>query len=135
MNFSPCRRLDCSSYGAVNSVRLVSTDSAPSHLLSGHDDGQLLVFRISSSGSSREAEVALAAVIAASTNILWCIDLSPGLVVSCSEDRTIAVYRRGKILRPPQPELSLRESQDMATRLQVGTWKQSHSPYLQLLNE
>ena len=124
MNFSPCRRLDCSSYGAVNSVRLVSTDSAPSHLLSGHDDGQLLVFRITSSGSSREAEVALelAAVIAASTNILWCIDLSPGLVVSCSEDRTIAVYRRGQILslRPPQPELSVRESKEMATKLQVG---------------
>ena len=121
MNFSPCRRLDCSSYGAVNSVRLVSTASAPSHLLSGHDDGQLLVFRITSS-SSREAEVALAAVIAASTNILWCIDLSPGLVVSCSEDRTIAVYRRGRILslRPPQPELSVRESQEMATKLQVG---------------
>ena len=121
MNFSPCRRLDCSSYGAVNSVRLVSTDSAPSHLLSGHDDGQLLVFRITSS-SSREAEVALAAVIAASTNILWCIDLSPGLVVSCSEDRTIAVYRRGQILslRSPQPELSVRESQEMATKLQVG---------------
>ena len=105
----------------MNSVRLVSTDSAPSHLLSGHDDGQLLVFRITSS-SSREAEVSLAAVIAASTNILWCIDLSPGLVVSCSEDRTIAVYRRGQILslRPPQPELSARESQEMATKLQVG---------------
>ena len=125
MNFSPFRRLDCSSYGAVNSVRLVSTDSAPSHLLSGHDDGQLLVFRITSSSSSGEAEVALAAVIAASTNILWCIDLSPGLVVSCSEDRTIAVYRRGQILslRPPQPELSVRESKDMATKLQVGAWK------------
>ena len=120
MNFSPCRRLDCSSYGAVNSVRLVSTASAPSHLLSGHDDGQLLVFRI-----TKKVEVALAAVIAASTNILWCIDLSPGLVVSCSEDRTIAVYRRGQILslRPPQPELSVRESKEMATKLQVGAWK------------
>ena len=72
-----------------------------------------------------EAEVELAAVIAASTNILWCIDLSPGLVVSCSEDRTIAVYRRGQILslRPPQPELSVRESKEMATKLQVGAWK------------
>ena len=84
------RRLDCSDYGAVNSVRLVSgDDGAPDHLLSGHDDGQLVIFSILSARI-----VTLINVITAFDNILWCIDFSHEFVVTCSEDKTIAVYNR-----------------------------------------
>ena len=85
------RRLDCSDYGAVNSVRLVPRghDDTPGHLLSGHDDGQLVIWSILSARI-----VTLVNIIAAFDNILWCIDFTDKYVVACSEDESIAVYDR-----------------------------------------
>ena len=84
------RRLDCSDYGAVNSVRLVPGDQgAPGHLLSGHDDGQLVIWSILSARI-----INLVNVIAAFDNILWCIDFTDEYVVAGSEDKNIAVYDR-----------------------------------------
>ena len=84
------RRLDCSDYGAVNSVRLVpGAGDGPGHLLSGHDDGQLVIWSIVSARL-----INLVNVIATFDNILWCIDFSDEHVVACSEDKSIAVYDR-----------------------------------------
>ena len=57
------RRLDCSEYGAVNSVKLVPPQTLPpchprcdtpklplAYLLSGHDDGQLQVNKVLTRG-------------------------------------------------------------------------------------
>ena len=84
------RRLDCSDYGAVNSVRLVPGGrGAPGHLLSGHDDGQLVIWSILSA-----RVINLINVIAAFDNILWCIDFTDDYMAACSEDKSIAVYNR-----------------------------------------
>ena len=84
------RRLDCSDYGAVNSVRLVPEGhDAPGHLLSGHDDGQLVIWSIHSARI-----VTLVNIIAAFDNILWCIDFTDKYVVACSENKSINVYDR-----------------------------------------
>ena len=83
------RRLDCSEYGAVNSVRLVPGD--PRGLLSGHDDGQLIVWSIRS-----PSDISMVRVITSFDNILWCIDFSDWHVVACSENKTIAVYDRNQ---------------------------------------
>ena len=84
------RRLDCSDYGAVNSVRLVpGAGDGPGHLLSGHDDGQLVIWSIVSARL-----INLVNVIGTFDNILWCIDFSDEYVVACSENQYIAVYRR-----------------------------------------
>ena len=81
------RRLDCSHYGAVNSVRLVPGDQgAPGHLLSGHDDGQLVIWSIISA-----RVINLVSVNQQFRNILWCIDFSDEYVAACSEDMTITV--------------------------------------------
>ena len=84
------RRLDCSDYGAVNSVRLVpGGGDGPGHLLSGHDDGQLVIWSIISA-----RVINMVNVVATCDNILWCIDFSDEYVVACSENHNIAVYNR-----------------------------------------
>ena len=85
------RRLDCSDYGAVNSVKLVSQGEgdAPDLLLSGHDDGQLSVWRILSCSN-----IILLSIISSFDNILWCIDTSSKYIAVCSEDSRIGVYNR-----------------------------------------
>ena len=82
------RRLDCSDYGAVNSVRLVPGDEgAPGHLLSGHDDGQLVIWSIISA-----RVINLVRINQQFSNILWCIDFSDEYVAACSEDTNITVF-------------------------------------------
>ena len=67
------RRQDCSQYGAVNSLKLVSQSESGQRgnlfLLSGHDDGQLILWSVVSS-----AEVILISIILDFENILWSID-------------------------------------------------------------
>ena len=84
-------RLDCTDYGAVNSVKLVSQGEgdAPDLLLSGHDDGQLSVWRIISCSN-----ILLLSIISSFDNILWCIDTCSKYIAVCSEDSRIGVYNR-----------------------------------------
>ena len=85
------RRLDCTDYGAVNSLKLLSQSAgvAPDCLLGGHDDGQLTVWRITSC-----EDVILLRIVSSFDNILWCIDASNKYIAVCSEDRRIGVYDR-----------------------------------------
>ena len=86
-------RLDWSEFGAVNSVKLISQGEL--HLLSGHDDGQLVVCRVS------PESVSTVKIISQHENILWSIDVSSLYVASCSEDATVAVYSREETLSRP----------------------------------
>ena len=73
MKFFSFRRQDCSQYGAVNSLKLVSQSESGQRgnlfLLSGHDDGQLILWSVVSS-----SEVILISIILDFENILWSID-------------------------------------------------------------
>ena len=98
------QRLDWSEYGAVNSVKLLAGGGGEIHLLTGHDDGQLVV-----SSVNTEAVNTLK-VISHHDNILWSIDISRQHVTTCSEDRTVAVYDRAELVSslPPSPRPSCR---------------------------
>ena len=87
-------RLDWSEFGAVNSVKLISSGEEL-HLLSGHDDGQLVVSRVS------PETVSTVKIISQHQNILWSIDVTSQLVATCSEDATVAVYSREETLTSP----------------------------------
>ena len=77
-----CKRLDCSEYGAVNALKLVDN-----FLLSGHDDGQLIIWLM----KSLEDIITLSTLVH-HTDIVWGLDCSNKYVVTCSEDRSAAVY-------------------------------------------
>ena len=62
-------------------------------LLSGHDDGQLILWSIISS-----SEVILISIILDFENILWSIDFSENFVAACSENKTIAVMNKHQVL-------------------------------------
>ena len=100
------QRLDWSEYGAVNSVKLLAGGGGEIHLLTGHDDGQLVV-----SSVNTEAVNTLK-VISHHDNILWSIDISRQHVTTCSEDRTVAVYDRAELVSslPPSHRPSVRPS-------------------------
>ena len=87
------QRLDWSEFGAVNSVKLLSQGEL--HLLSGHDDGQLVVSRVSPD------TVTTVKIISQHQDILWSIDVTSQYVTTCSEDATVAVYRREETLANP----------------------------------
>ena len=88
------QRLDWSEFGAVNSVKLLLS-SGELHLLSGHDDGQLVVSRV-----GPEA-VTTVKILTQHRDILWSIDLTSQYVTTCSEDATVAVYTREETLTNP----------------------------------
>ena len=87
------QRLDWSEFGAVNSVKLLSDGEL--HLLSGHDDGQLVVSRLS------PGTVTTVKIISRHQDILWSIDVTSQYVTTCSEDATVAVYSREETLANP----------------------------------
>ena len=82
-----CKRLDCSEYGAVDALKLHM-----SFLLSGHDDGQLIVWLVKS-----KDEIILISTLVHHTDILWGLDISAKFVVTCSEDKSVAVYLHSDI--------------------------------------
>ena len=88
------QRLDWSEFGAVNSVKLLLS-SGELHLLTGHDDGQLVVSRV-----GPEA-VTTVKILTQHRDILWSIDLTSQYVTTCSEDATVAVYTREETLTNP----------------------------------
>ena len=77
------RRLECSEYGAVNSLKF----GGENVLFSGHDEGQVMVWNVLSCEI-----IHLVKVIQDHSNITWCLDVTEKFLVSCSEDCTIAVY-------------------------------------------
>lgn len=82
-----CKRLDCSEYGAVNALKLFQ-----GFLLSGHDDGQLIIWLVKSPD-----EIILLSTLVHHTDIVWGVDISNKFVVSCSEDKSVAVYLHSDI--------------------------------------
>ena len=97
------QRLDWSEFGAVNSVKLMAGDGGELHLLSGHDDGQLVI----SSVSQDQETVNTLKVISNHDNILWSIDISCLFITTCSEDTTVAVYDREEMVSCPSPRYRL----------------------------
>ena len=82
-----CKRLDCSEYGAVNALKLYNN-----FLLSGHDDGQLIVWLVKSLD-----EITPLSTLVHHTDIVWGLDISDKFVVTCSEDKSVAVYLHSDI--------------------------------------
>ena len=86
------KRLDCSHDGAVNSVKLVEYKEDQLFMLSGHDEGQLVVWRVHS-----PTNIGIRMLLNPYHNILWSIDISPKYVVTGSENCRIHVYKSEKI--------------------------------------
>jgi len=82
-----CNRLDCSEYGAVNCLKL-----SEHHLLSGHDDGQFIIWSVKS-----PQRIECLITIVEHSDIVWCLDISSSFVASCSEDKSILVYKHSDI--------------------------------------
>jgi len=82
-----CKRLDCSEYGAVNALKLLNN-----FFLSGHDDGQLIIWLVKSF-----EDITPLSTLVHHTDIVWGLDFSSKFVVTCSEDKSVAVYLHSDI--------------------------------------
>jgi len=82
-----CKRLECSEYGAVNALKLVNK-----YFLSGHDDGQLIIWQMNSL-----VDIITLSTLVHHTDIVWGLDSSTKYIVTCSEDRSAAVYQHNDI--------------------------------------
>ena len=103
------QRLDWSEFGAVNSVKLMAGDGVELLLLSGHDDGQLVV------SSVRQQAVNTLKILNHHDNILWSIDISSKFITTCSEDSRVAVYNREEIATSQSPRYSLSAHSEAVT--------------------
>jgi len=103
-----CKRLECSEYGAVDALKLFQN-----FLLSGHDDGQLIIWLVKS-----PHEVILVSTLVHHTDILWGLDISTKYVVSCSEDKSVAVYLHSDIF-PEIPKCDINLSINNKENLSV----------------
>ena len=100
-----CKRLDCSEYGAVNALKLFK-DS----LLSGHDDGQLVIWLVKSPD-----QILPLSTLVHHTDIIWGLDISNQFVVSCSEDKSLAVYLHSDIF----PKVSVKNLPNSKENLSI----------------
>ena len=82
------RRLDVSEYGAVNSIKILQSEDEDQFMLSGHDEGQIIVWRFQS-----PSNIVMRKIVNPFLNITWCIDFNSKFIVACSENSKIIVYR------------------------------------------
>jgi len=99
-----CKRLDCSEYGAVNALKLYED-----FLLSGHDDGQLVIWLVKS-----PYQILSLSTLVHHTDIVWGLDIGSQFLVTCSEDKSIAVYLHSDIFPKSNQDEKLSNKENLS---------------------